>query len=137
MYKLTTEGNVIIRLSDKARIPVSERNKDYQKYLKWLEQGNTPQPPDPEPLVPDLKSFVKELRKLKSFGDWRKQSRENKDLQESFQDFIILGTLGEFESASEIFFGELVAEIPLDPSVADEWNNLAASYNVPANFKPP
>jgi hypothetical protein len=42
MYKLSTEPNIIQRLSDKAWIPFSEGNRDYQEYLKWLEEGNTP-----------------------------------------------------------------------------------------------
>lgn len=27
-------------------IPLVEDNMDYQKYLKWLEDGNTPEPAD-------------------------------------------------------------------------------------------
>jgi len=27
-------------------IPINEANTDYQAYLKWLEEGNTPQPAD-------------------------------------------------------------------------------------------
>ena len=32
------------RLSDNAFIPFAEANTDYQAYLKWLEEGNTPLP---------------------------------------------------------------------------------------------
>jgi len=39
----------IQRLPDNTIIPFSEDNVDYQQYLKWLEEGNTPLPPDPEP----------------------------------------------------------------------------------------
>jgi len=32
------------RMSDNAFIPFDPANTDYQAYLKWLEEGNTPLP---------------------------------------------------------------------------------------------
>ena len=35
---------VIYRISDGACIPFDPDNTDYQEYLKWVAEGNTPQP---------------------------------------------------------------------------------------------
>ena len=45
MYQL--KENSIIRLSDNAIIPIASDNKDYQEYLDWLAEGNTPRPIKP------------------------------------------------------------------------------------------
>ena len=44
MYKLTIFQKQVQRLIDNAFIPFDSANTDYQAYLKWLEQGNTPEP---------------------------------------------------------------------------------------------
>ena len=39
-----TIANIVLRISDNAFIPTDTDNTDYQAYLKWLAEGNTPQP---------------------------------------------------------------------------------------------
>ena len=49
MYKKTLDinnnstDNVIIKIEGNVLIPKDEANTDYQEYLKWVAEGNTPQ----------------------------------------------------------------------------------------------
>jgi hypothetical protein len=46
MYKLLNYPNQVRRVSDSAIIPFDPDNTDYQKYLKWVAEGNEPLPAD-------------------------------------------------------------------------------------------
>ena len=49
MYKKYNYKGVltsIIRLADSASIPIEPANRDYQEYLEWIAEGNTPQEAD-------------------------------------------------------------------------------------------
>ena len=51
-YKLPSKNilgetpNTIIRKADNVTIPKDEANTDYQKYLEWVAEGNTPEEAD-------------------------------------------------------------------------------------------
>jgi hypothetical protein len=38
--------NTVKRLLDNVFIPFDPTNSDYQKYLEWVAEGNTPEPAD-------------------------------------------------------------------------------------------
>ena len=60
----TVQTNQIQRLSDNAIIPFDPANADYQDYLEWVEEGNTPEAADvpPDPTYKELRAAEYNLK---------------------------------------------------------------------------
>lgn len=65
MYKLSSIG---VRRIDGAEIPSDPANRDWQEYLRWLAQGNTPLPADPPPAPVDYSNSDNLDRTLKALA---------------------------------------------------------------------
>ena len=46
LFDETAPSQVVKRLADNAFIPFDPANTDYQQYLEWLAEGNTPEAAD-------------------------------------------------------------------------------------------
>jgi hypothetical protein len=70
-YRLT-QGETILCLSDNTFIPPDPQNFRFQEYLRWLEEGNTPEPAlEPPQLTPleKLQQIGLTIEELKSLLD--------------------------------------------------------------------
>ena len=55
MYR-QLNSSYVIRLADKAYVPLTPENRDFQAYLSWLDEGNTPELADPP--IDDVPAFL-------------------------------------------------------------------------------
>jgi hypothetical protein len=62
-YTLTNNDNIIIRDEDNAFIPTDEGNRHYQEYLKWVEEGNQPNPA-PVEITPPIHENIPTVQEL-------------------------------------------------------------------------
>ena len=69
MYKLhksflDTEPTAVFRAADNNYIPLDPANTDYQEYLEWVEEGNTPEAADvpPDPTYKELRAAEYNLK---------------------------------------------------------------------------
>lgn len=91
-YQLTS-CETILRIADNAFIPPDPDNRDYRKYLAWVEEGNTPEPaPEPPaPLpAPDYIAFWEALLVSSVYSSIRTQASISLPITTAVTEFIAL-----------------------------------------------
>jgi hypothetical protein len=98
MYQLTSY-DTILRLADGASIPQDTGNRDYQEYLEWVTEGNTPEPAPVTPVStdPDYQNFLDEVIASAFYQKILAQSVSSQEVNTSFTAMsgaLILAALG-------------------------------------------
>ena len=97
MYKITASG--VRRLSDNTDISTDPTSKDWRKYQKWLDEGNTPEPKETEE-----EKEISKGRKIKALEIAIVDMRVRKD-------GAVLEGLTDLETETETELAELRAEL--------------------------
>jgi hypothetical protein len=69
-YQLHKDGDKILEKDTNSCIPIDEGNIDYQSYLEWVSQGNTPLPAEDLPIGIYWEELRCERDRLLKETDW-------------------------------------------------------------------
>jgi len=125
MYKLNRFDSITLITEGKTKsIPNDSRNKDYQEYLEWIAQGNTPEPPDPEPTPSDWIGFNTTLLADINWESWLPQGS---DLRTAIISAAIASDAGKLQMAYDVAKA-------IVPPPENEWQAIADQYGISVTF---
>lgn len=131
-YQLINDQTVR-RLSDGAFVPIGSRGPAGREYSAWLAEGNLPLPADPEPVLPNWRGFLRDLRGTVVFTSLRGQARRDvaaNALATELRTLLGEAALGLIEEdAIQALLSELLPSLPA-PQVAEIQAAIAAN-NIP------
>jgi len=131
-YKL---GKNVVYLGD-LQIPLAKGNSDYIRYLKWLDEGNTPEilEEPPEPQEPNWLGFNSTFL---SDPNWI--SIASQFSTPDIRIGIVSNAAGGNAPSLQLAYGLAVADlqaqgISLDQVVLESWQGIADTNHIPVNF---
>lgn len=94
-YSLTAIQNIILR-SDGAQIPADEGNTDYVAYLRWVADGNTPNPAPQPDLAATINGLSAQIDNLVAtvYDNWTRFAQEYINRQAAAQAYANAGYTG-------------------------------------------
>ena len=73
-YQLIAHSDCVLRRADNAQIPPDPANRDRQRYLEWLAEGNVPDPPAP----PSRAGVIAQSTQALNLSDARSLNRQGR-----------------------------------------------------------
>lgn len=135
------QANSILRVADNAFIPVDPGNTDYQEFLAWEAEGNTPLPADPlveSVLLPDWSGFYNSLLVSSCFATARIAATQNLIANVAYTDCATslgLATQGnENISAIQTSINSLIEAVSFNQSDRDELSDLITQHHIPITY---